>query len=519
MVVMKNFHLMMVLICSNLFSSEIVHHVNVISGKLQLGFADHTVNGGVPLSVCRTYNSAHNTRPGHPKWNFSEGWNFFSHTHIYVDEDRPGAKIMESNGSLMNYVYKKATGHILEMHPKEVPDQKSEVMNYRENPLNNRLHLDPKKRCAILYLADGGKRTYKMTKPLAGKIGRFFGWKKGIGSEYVLEQEISSSGHITKYENKQESKTLVFSNPFSTIELRQIRDYPNFKVTASGSDKKMMHYSGRAINRRCHLTKIEQEGIPTAAVSYIEDDHTNKLWVKNIAISGKNVLTVSYSFPEVKKTMFSSSLKENITADYKVQSLMMNGEKLCDFIYGSTVTIVRDCDGLETKYCHSKGALDKILYADNSVETYVWEKGNLVEKTLHNSDGELVFSKTLAFDAFRNIIRETITGDQSYSKWYTYNDKHLCIEEREESGLLFQYEYLEGTDLITCKRTMDGNKVLLEQHTLYDKNNLIKETRSFDGFRESKMIYTRDPETGLVLEVDNGLQTIYYEYDDARQMI
>ena len=306
---------------------------------------------------------------------------------------------MESNGNLMNYVFKKAKDHIFEMEPKEEENQKSQVTNYRENPLNNKLHIDRKNKCAILYLADGGKRRYKMTKPLAGKVGQFFGWKKGVGSEYLLEEEISSSGHVTKYTYQDNGKTLIVANAFSRVILHQTSDYPNFKIITRGSDEKKLFYLGKAINKRCHLMTMGGEGLSCSNYSYVEDPKTKKLWADNIYMSNGNLLNVTYSFPEVKKALFADGYRVNLTRNYKVKSLKNNGEKLCDYIYFNDYTIVRDCNRVETKYIHSNGGLDKIVYADNSQEKFVWENGNLVEKSLYNSDGALVFSKFFVFDA------------------------------------------------------------------------------------------------------------------------
>ncbi len=520
---MRRFLSAIFLICVHLFSSEVVNHVNVITGKLQLCFEDNQINGGIPLSVYRSYNSGHQTKASHAKWNFTEGWSFFSHAQLYLDDDFNSAHIIESNGGLISYMAEKSTKTIIYMKPDISNDRKSLAMNYRENPLNNRLEIHSKSGMAYLYLADGGVRIYKKSKKVKRGIGRLFKLYKGIGSEYLLSEETTSSGHKITFTYSEDGKKATVSNGFSSVTLQQKNDYPMFQIIASCCDGKKIHYSGKAMNKRCHLISMRKEGMAQTCFSYVEDEYSNKLWVENISISDQEVLNVTYVFPEVKNSRGlisrGQSVRFNDQTVYKVQSISKNGEKLCDFFYVNKVTTVRDCHGIDTKYHFSGGALEKIQYPDGSIEEFFWQDGNLIKKTYCDKEGTLLFSKTFAYDKFKNVICETITGDQSYSKWYTYNSAHLCIEEREESGLTFQYEYLKNTDLITCKRTLNVDSLLLEERTLYDENHLVKEKISSDGFLDTKTVYTTDPNTGLVTKIDNGQDTIFYEYNDARQLV
>jgi hypothetical protein len=99
------------------------------------------------------------------------------------------------------------------------------------------------------------------------------------------------------------------------------------------------------------------------------------------------------------------------------------------------------------------------------------------------------------YDDFGNVVQETLESDLGqYSKWYEYDPStHLLMEEREENGLTHTYTYLEGTDLVLTKLSSDGAVV----EFIYDNDHLLIQEKS--GHFEKT--YTRDPRTGMILEV------------------
>ena len=201
--------------------------------------------------------------------------------------------------------------------------------------------------------------------------------------------------------------------------------------------------------------------------------------------------------------------------DYKVKEIYNGSVKVASYFYTSSYTEIRDCENVLTTYHHKDGALTKIERFDKdgalySTEYFDWEDGNLAGKRLCDGDGNELFARTFEYDEHKNLVHE---GGE-FSKWYTYNDRHLLVEERDQDGLCTQYEYLDGTDLITLKRAD-----CLEEHFVYDDDLLLVEKRSFDGYRETFERYVRDPQTGMIVEKDDGLHKTYYEYDEWGNVI
>src|SRR5882672_5854073 len=120
-----------------LFSDDedpsLFHHVNVITGNLNLCLEDGVIEGAKPLPIFRTYSSAGalelpelNTelkieRGG---WVVQGGWNFFPHANLWIDL-RIKLKnfkiyLAEPSGNLIPYLYShKKSEHIFVFKPKK----------------------------------------------------------------------------------------------------------------------------------------------------------------------------------------------------------------------------------------------------------------------------------------------------------------------------------------------------------------------------------------------------------------
>lgn len=527
----------------DLFNREddpiIYQNVNVLNGKLQLAFTDHVVQGAVPLALNRSYTNFNVTKKKHARWQFTEGWSFFSHTHLYLDvsAEKLTAQIVEPSGSLATYKRINREKNIIFLEPETQKDQNSEIMSYRYNPENNRLSIDKKTKTATLYLADGGKRLYKLHKRPTFSIHTIVKDLKGLGSEYLLDHEISSSGSRTSYSYSEEGEKLVVkkTNPsgtkvFSEITINQTHNYPNFKITATTSDKKEINYFGTALKKRCHLRSITREDRPSEMIDYEYDKTLKKHWLTGISTPERDELFIEYNLPEYTRIKGGKSINSS-GESYKVKTISRLGKVLANFEYFENGTELRNREGILTRYHHEDGTLNRIEHFDEedilrSAEVFIWEDGNLKEKIYEDSQGETLFTKSFEYDSYKNVIKETIHGDlsgqkqiESYSKQYKYNNRHLCVEEKEETGLTYQYKYVNGTDLLLYKKTLDRENTLMEEFYTYNEDLLLVKKRCYDGFHESIESYIRDSETGMIVETYDGLNNNHYEYDDANRVI
>lgn len=81
-----------------LFSDDedptLYHHVNVITGNLNLCMEDGVIQGAKPLPIFRTYSSAGalesravnvDLQFERQSWLFQGGWNFLPHANLWID--------------------------------------------------------------------------------------------------------------------------------------------------------------------------------------------------------------------------------------------------------------------------------------------------------------------------------------------------------------------------------------------------------------------------------------------------
>lgn len=508
------------------------NHVNVITGRLQLSFQDHVVQGASPLPLRRTYTNHGQTKTSHSRWNFTEGWCFFSHTHLYLREmgdlidlnsrNRFVAEIVEMNGGKIVFYERNRTRKRVYMTPYGYDNQDSDVKSYRDDPKNHRLEFIRRKGRIEVFLANGGTRHYVLKKKSIGMIGRIRNLFQEVDVEYLLEEERSPSGILTRYIYHEDDTTLTViqssineRKEFSRITLHQTNDYPRFIINANTSDGKEFTYHGMAIDRRCHLASVNCSFRPEQNNEYAVIKEKKGGWLTEITASGRKGLKVNYYFSKDK----------NIHEGNGVESIYEGDVKLASFRYFHGVTEVRDQNNILTKYHYSNNTLHLIEYFDEGdqlyrSERYTWKDCSLVLKENLNSDGEVICGKQYSYDMFKNLTCETISkGEERFSKLYTYNKKHLLVKESQSNGLLTIFEYLDETDLISSKKTFSGDLLLFEEYFKYDSDFLLIEKSCFDGFRQTIERSVRDQRTGMITEVENGLTKIYYTYNGAKQIV
>lgn len=166
---------------------SLFHHVDVISGQLNISFQDGIVQGAVPFPIIRTYTSGGILEKLNDKWYrkickgliLQEGWNFLPHINLlftmnslggqythnkkHVDKGNLKAYLPEVSGHMIAYEYETCSekNNIVHLKPAHDHGQYSGNISGRNNPYNNRLRVDFKKGVAILLMPNGGHRIYK----------------------------------------------------------------------------------------------------------------------------------------------------------------------------------------------------------------------------------------------------------------------------------------------------------------------------------------------------------------------
>jgi len=159
----------------------IAHHVNVITGNLNLSFQDAVARGALSIPLMRTYSSSGALEPAYDQallkavrrgWMIQGGWNLLSHVNLLllpdVKREEYKAYLAEPSGNVVAYKYshkQQGTKHTIFLKPDRSISQISGQLSARINPQNNLLRIDLEAAEAILILPDGGRRIYR-GKPL-----------------------------------------------------------------------------------------------------------------------------------------------------------------------------------------------------------------------------------------------------------------------------------------------------------------------------------------------------------------
>ena len=553
----------------NIFSENedpsLFHHVNVISGHLNLHFEDVTSNGTLPISLFRSYSSSgalekstsnddliyEHLRKG---WQIKNGWDFLPHIALVIYPNVKNklikAHIAEPNGRVISYKYShKRDKNTIFLIPEGPITPSLTKISKRTNPRYNQLKLDLRTGRATLLLPNGGKRKYK------GKPVKKFEYDKQPFrfTFYLLQDEkLSSKEHyLYHYDDETNLTRIESTNPdkdkiYAWIGFEKIsrKDKP-YSILAKTSDGKEIHYRSILDDRRRYLTSAASNARPHQKINYESSRSGTGLRVSSAEVEGSKLFHATY-YGEENPNHIDKVRK--ITAPFGEDGKEIN---LASFIYYPNHTDVRDSEGLLTRYHHDSHKLISIEYFDAddnlySSQKFYFKEGNIHSKVKFDREKRPLFAKSFAYKD-GNLIKESVwgnltgvitplqvddkgnpSGTDSYSRSFTYDKNDLLIRESEEEGPTFEYSYKPGTDLLLTKLTKDPKGDLFKRESFsYDEDNLLIEEIVEDGFCTFIKNFRRkrndgciciisesylDPETGdeellkkVLLQYKNGL--------------
>ena len=545
---------------------SVFHHVNVITGNLNLSFQDVVARGAKSIPLTRTYSSAgalertpqnsdlilQGVRRG---WMVQGGWNMFPHTNLLIEpsDDRKLFKVYlaEPSGSLISYAYshkKEGTKHTIFLKPTRSMSQASGHLGARTNPENNLLEMDLEAGEAVLWLPDGGSRTYRGNQ-LHHYNPNNFGIQKCY---YLLSKEDLPSKHSLRYAydpkttdlKKIETTNSTGEKVYSSIDFDysvEAKDH-SFLLKASTSDKKELKLRSFHAEARDYINDVQSNCRPQEVIQYVPGRKGIGVRMRTLAIDGKEQLQVDYYLPPDKnheRKWVEKPEQKHFEAD-KVKSIQapvgLDGKDitLAQFSYRPGVTEVRDVEGLLTRYHHDSDRLLLIEYFNEknelkSSQKFYWNGSRLRCKAMLDAAGQPIFAKTFAYDNVGNVEEEVLwglltgekssplaidaegnpSGAESYKKTYSYGNRFNVPEvEEEEDGPTYEYCYRPNTDLLEAKFTKDEHRILIREFYLYDEDNLLVDeiidngtSTKVDNFTDvtqrREKHYDLNPKTGL----------------------
>ena len=253
-----------------LFSEDedpsLFHHVNVITGNLNLCLEDTVIEGAKPLSIFRTYSSsgalegpelARDLKLERKGWIVQGGWNLFPHANLWIDLKTKVKNfriyIAEPSGNLIPYRFDhKKSDHLLIFKPEKEFGQYSGSLSAKNNPGNNVLELHTKEATAILQLPNGGSRIYEGMNFRHWDINDWRGRrnKERLQAYYRLIREIllRSKHRISYYYDDQDNLIdMKMKNPegtkiYSSLHIKPSKKNSPLELKITTSDRKTFEY-------------------------------------------------------------------------------------------------------------------------------------------------------------------------------------------------------------------------------------------------------------------------------------
>lgn len=486
------------------------HHVNVITGNLNLSIEEGMIAGAIPLPIVRTYSSAgalERTRHNfdlHLKelqngWHIQGGWNYFPHANLLIEPGRDKeyfkAYIPEKGGNVIQYVYNRTSEKnkkILYLTPEK--GSSAGHFSARTDPQNNVLILNVETGNAYLKLPDGGQRRYfgpTLDKYKKRHRGRCY---------YHLIDDITPSKHkiLYIYNDKAHLHQMQYLSPkgnkiFSALTFTHTRLDPPFAFELKGSDATSIRYQATHHEQREYLNRTESNRRALEEIKYCPGRKGIGARMEELRLDGKLQLRVSYYSPTSKKeenTWHEQPEKKSYSADKvsKIEAPVGPHNSLVTvarFEYHLGYTDVYDVENLLTRYHHNEGLLQTIEHFDHNrqyalVQRIHYEGTRISSKMLYGPQGQELYSKSFKYDQVGNVKEEILAGDltgegkSTLSRYFEYDKRiNLPTLEREEGGLTTRYWYLGQTDLPQAKYTYFQDKLVMREFFYYDDDHLL----------------------------------------------
>jgi hypothetical protein len=299
----------------------IFHHVNVITGNLNLSFQDAVIEGAQPILISRTYSSS-GALERTPKnfdltlrairggWLVQGGWSLFPHTNLLIEtsNDRKELKayLPEPSGNMISYAYShKHSKHTLFLKPTNSASQASGKLSSRTNAQNNLLQIDLKEGTATLFLPDGGQRIYRgssLHAPNGNPLRKTF---------YLLDTEKLPSGHQLRYIHDKKTthlQRIESINPAGNklyaavdIDYCPSEKQKPFEIKCRASDGKQLHYKTIRHEDREYIHEMQSNFGPCETFHLTPGRKGIGARLASIDLAGKEPFSVQYYLPSHKE--------------------------------------------------------------------------------------------------------------------------------------------------------------------------------------------------------------------------
>ncbi|MBS0615577.1 MAG: RHS repeat protein [Verrucomicrobia bacterium] len=483
---------------------------------------DLVIAGAEPIRIPRLYIS------GESKTSDYAGWTFFPHLKLYKYKKVWGYKakghkkyyVPEPSGAMIAYtrVDKHNFKINMERHGFSITNTAGPYISGRSNLANNVLTKKNKK-WVSLYPSEGGERAYELKDRESHEGKRFY-------STYLLQWERLPNGNHVHYgydkHNRVNSISTTNPNHKKTYAWAKISYFGerNFKIEAS--DGRVLHYHFGKRDNAHPLDHIDKNFSFTEHFAYsTKHEHPNpylsqvsvplgRFWKAEYYQIGSNDVNGTYVHIEdnnfrrrrVKK-LFAPMGRDS--SPVQTHSFLYNDNKkkkrgfswppvthIYD-VYGHHIEVI-STEGLRPQSTTWYVGKDQIYCSEKTV----WSGHLLKRKIFCDEKGDPIQQREFTYDDWGNVLEESFC--QNITK-YQYNDERLMARKEESSGLITQFSYLKGTDLLAARTTTDRQKIFIRELFEYDEDHiLVRIIKEADGRRWLKRI--QPGPTGLAASIE-----------------
>ena len=488
-------------ILETLPSSVVAGCVNTLSGDFFESQVDLITPGPEPLVVQRSWNSS------------ERKWHFGHQPRLHVGQSTSGrsfvAAYMDDNGSGMQF----RTRIKDFINTLKVPSQAFEkgITNCGSGEISGQTNW---KNAAVYYVKKKDKRRYIFKH--GSHIQRVFkrykkeGKKEGVTfGKFHLVEEHHPNGNILKYtydldDHLRSVRTFNSQNTFlQSLELRYGK-YPH--SLESKHDKPTIKWHSQAGHVIYNFNKKKKKLYSTnpshaIPVSYQYD--SKKRIIAKIEPDERCLLVQYNKKGKVKK--LASRVGPNNTLD-TTHTFAYTSD------HGNKKTDVYDASKNLTRYRYKKDRLQSISRCSKtsilSKDFFTWDStGNLTSRML-SGDGKIHFRKTLHYDAYGNVTKESLVGNltgnkeaewlvgqsrnnqniEEFIKTYTTykGGRHLPKEENDGRKWI-QLAYLPNSNLLKHRLTGSGETIIKREFFEYDNNGILVKEILDDGIDDDPL--------------------------------
>lgn len=552
---------------SNDENPTLFHHVNVITGHLNISFQDGTVEGAQQLPLMRGYASSGALTPAPKKVSraLEGGWNLFPQIQLYLEGNDCIAKsirasLIDQNGCPITYIYKKnktTRTYLLKSNMKPHPSYGK--LNAKFDSKNNLIEFNHRKQICTVLLPDGGRLIYKPFRkdPYISHNTRLF----------HLQEEITPSGHriCYYYDNTQQLQSIQAKNPSGTkvyawIRLERFNSDAPYPLKITTSDGKIFDYTGMEHNNCEYLKEVRSNCRFDEHLDYTEGRGGMGARLQSASFQGQLQFFAEYYRPSNRKEekKWAESPKKMPFYIDKVKTLKApvgpGGElvPIANFTYQPGVTDVRDANQILTRFHYAEGKLTQIEYFKEQDQLasslrFFWNNHRITSKVFLNEKGEPKFAKLFRYDDKGNVLEEIFSGNltgnasepftldrhgnligaELFHKKFSYQERdNLLSYETEEEGPSTRYAYLPETNLLTSKLLCDHERIKVREFYGYDADHLLTLQIVDDGsspevsdlsdvtYREIQR-FERDDNSGLI----GSYSTSYLDLKSGQEIL